>query len=160
MYIGVEEDLIYIYEEDSIYTCIQVRRRLQYTWMWRRIQYIYVYIYIPSRRTICYMHVCSIENTFYVLHRRTKRWSQQCASQSQGSWPYIENKVGHCLFFFQAHQRLVTTMRIIGGGFVAMTFDSEFTCQKARDQVFVCLYVSFLCMQVSFQCMQVSFDTI
>ena len=152
-------------EEDSIYICI--------------------YIYIPSRRTICYMHVCSIENTFYVLHRdhilcvtqrthsmcyientfyvlhrRTKRWSQQCASQSQGSWPYIENKVGHCLFFFQAHQRLVTTMRIIGGGFVAMTFDSEFTCQKARDQVFVCLYVSFLCMQVSFQCMQVSFDTV
>ena len=104
--------------------------------------------------------MCYIENTFYVLHRRTKRWSQQCASQSQGSWPYIENKVGHCLFFFQAHQRLVTTMRIIGGGFVAMTFDSEFTCQKARDQVFVCLYVSFLCMQVSFQCMQVSFDTI
>ena len=25
-------------------------------------------------------------------------------------------------------------MRIIGGGFVALTFDSEFTCQKARDQ--------------------------
>jgi hypothetical protein len=50
MYIGEEEASIYMdVEEDSIYICI--------------------YIYIPSRRTICYMHVCSIENTFYVLHR-------------------------------------------------------------------------------------------
>ena len=28
-------------------------------------------------------------------------------------------------------------MRIIGRGFLAMTFDSEFTCQKARDKCIV-----------------------
>jgi hypothetical protein len=49
---------------------------------------------------------------------------------------YIESILGHCVYipsrrtkgWWHAHHR---------GGFVALTFDSEFTCQKARDQSIV-----------------------
>lgn len=43
--------------------------------------------------------------------------------------------VAYILEMFTQHQRHVTHIRIIGAGFVSVTFCSEFTCAKARDQV-------------------------
>ena len=46
-----------------------------------------------------------------------------------------KSNVGYMLEIFTPHQRDVTHIRIIGGGFVSVTFCSEFTCSKARDEV-------------------------
>ena len=42
--------------------------------------------------------------------------------------------VDKTLELLQPSASTITTMRIIGGGFVAVTFDSEFSCQAARDE--------------------------
>ena len=42
--------------------------------------------------------------------------------------------VDKTLALLQPSASTITTVRIIGGGFVAVTFDSEFSCQAARDE--------------------------